>query len=169
MPLLNSALSARPPSRFGSDVEPIGSVTFVDVTGLGLPSPRDAVELIRWKPAEKGVAIAGSKKDKAAGTFKKTFGMHALACWIDNTGELASVMLHAGNAGSNTAADLIVVLGGGDRAGPAPLPAQAAGHLRRTGWPDSLVFRAAMERPQDPQGGTRTGPNRMECVTKQSV
>jgi hypothetical protein len=33
-----------------------------------------------------------------------------LACWIDNTGELASLMLRAGNAGSNTATDLIALL-----------------------------------------------------------
>lgn len=51
-----------------------------------------------------------SKKEHAAGTFKKTFGMHPLGCWIDNTGELASLLLRPGNAGSNTAADLIAVL-----------------------------------------------------------
>jgi hypothetical protein len=56
------------------------------------------------------LVISHSKKDRAAGTFKRTFGHHPLACWIDNTGELASLMLRAGNAGSNTAADLIAVL-----------------------------------------------------------
>jgi hypothetical protein len=52
-----------------------------------------------------------SKKDKAAGTYKKSYGMHPLACWVDNTGELASLLLRGGGAGSNTAADLINVLG----------------------------------------------------------
>ena len=37
--------------------------------------------------------------------------MHPLACWVDNTGELASLLLRGGGAGSNTAADLITVLG----------------------------------------------------------
>jgi hypothetical protein len=56
------------------------------------------------------LVTAHSKKDRAAGTYKKTFGHYPLAAWIDNTGELASLMLRAGNAGSNTAADLIAVL-----------------------------------------------------------
>jgi hypothetical protein len=56
------------------------------------------------------IVVAHSKKDRAAPTFKKTFGHHPLGCWIDNTGELAAALLRAGNAGSNTAADLITVL-----------------------------------------------------------
>lgn len=56
------------------------------------------------------LVVTHSKKDRSAGTFKKTYGMHPLACWVDNTGELASLMLRPGNAGSNTAADLIAVL-----------------------------------------------------------
>jgi hypothetical protein len=51
-----------------------------------------------------------SKKAKAAPTFKKGFGHHPLGCWIDNTGELAALTLRAGNAGSNTVADLITVV-----------------------------------------------------------
>lgn len=56
------------------------------------------------------IVPAHSKKDRAAPTFKKTFGHHPLGCWIDDTGELASLLLRAGNAGSNTADDLISVL-----------------------------------------------------------
>jgi hypothetical protein len=56
------------------------------------------------------IVVSHSKKDRSAGTFKRTFGHHPLACWIDNTGELASLMLRAGNAGSNTATELIAVL-----------------------------------------------------------
>lgn len=56
------------------------------------------------------IVVAHSNKDRAAGTFKKTYGHHPLACWIDNTGELASLLLRPGNAGANTAADLITVL-----------------------------------------------------------
>jgi hypothetical protein len=57
------------------------------------------------------LVVAHSKKERAAPTFKKTFGHHPLGCWIDNSGELASLLLRPGNAGSNTAADLITVLG----------------------------------------------------------
>jgi hypothetical protein len=57
------------------------------------------------------LVVAHSKKEHAAPTFKKTFGHHPLGCWIDNSGELASLRLRPGNAGSNTAADLIAVLG----------------------------------------------------------
>ena len=57
------------------------------------------------------LVVAHSKKERAAPTFKKTFGHHPIGCWIDNTGELASLLLRPGNAGSNTATDLIGVLG----------------------------------------------------------
>jgi len=56
------------------------------------------------------LVVAHSRKERAAPTFKKTYGHHPLGCWIDNTGELASLLLRAGNAGSNTADDLIAVL-----------------------------------------------------------
>jgi Transposase DDE domain group 1 len=56
------------------------------------------------------LVVSHSKKDGAAPTFKKTFGHHPLGCWIDNTGELGSLRLRPGNAGSNTAADLITVV-----------------------------------------------------------
>jgi hypothetical protein len=53
---------------------------------------------------------AHSRKEKAAATYRKGFGHHPLGCWISNTGELAALMLRAGNANANTAADLIAVL-----------------------------------------------------------
>jgi hypothetical protein len=56
------------------------------------------------------LVVAHSKKERAAPTFKKTYGHHPLGCWIDNTGEMAALLLRPGNAGSNTAADLITVL-----------------------------------------------------------
>jgi hypothetical protein len=56
------------------------------------------------------LTIAHSSKQQAAGTFKGTFGFHSLGVWIDNTGELAVLMPRAGNAGADTAADLIDVL-----------------------------------------------------------
>jgi DDE family transposase len=57
------------------------------------------------------LVVAHSKKERAAPTFKKTYGHHPLGCWIDNSGELGSLLLRPGNAGSNTADDLIAVLG----------------------------------------------------------
>ncbi|MBB4138063.1 hypothetical protein BKA16_004688 [Gordonia humi] len=54
------------------------------------------------------------EKENAAPTFKKTFGFHTLASFIDHgpggTGEAAVAMLRPGNAGSNTAADHITVI-----------------------------------------------------------
>src|SRR4051812_20538477 len=66
------------------------------------------------------LVVSHSKKDKAAPTFKKTFGHHPLGCWVDNTGELPALLLRPGNAGSNTAADLIAVIGEAITAVPKP-------------------------------------------------
>jgi hypothetical protein len=56
------------------------------------------------------ITVAHSRKQHAGATFKKSFGFHSLGVWIDNTGELAALMPRPGNAGANTAADLIEVL-----------------------------------------------------------
>lgn len=56
---------------------------------------------------------AHSEKQSAAPTFKKGFGFHPLCAFVDHgqagTGELLTMKLRAGNAGSNTAADHIEV------------------------------------------------------------
>ena len=57
------------------------------------------------------IQVAHSDKEGAAGTFKGSYGHHPLAAWCDNTGEALALMLRPGNAGSNTAADHIAVLG----------------------------------------------------------
>jgi hypothetical protein len=55
-----------------------------------------------------------SDKEHAAPTFKRGFGFHPLCTFVDHgsdgTGEPLAVMLRAGNAGSNTAADHINVV-----------------------------------------------------------
>jgi hypothetical protein len=56
------------------------------------------------------IVVAHSEKEHAAPTFKGTFGFHPLGVWCDNTTELLSAGLRAGNAGANTAADHIEVL-----------------------------------------------------------
>jgi hypothetical protein len=57
------------------------------------------------------IVLAHSEKESAAATWKHTFGYHPLLCFLDATGEALAGMLRPGNAGSNTAADHITVLG----------------------------------------------------------
>lgn len=52
-----------------------------------------------------------SEKNGAAATYKKGFGFHPLLAFLDGTGEALAGILRPGNAGSNTAADHITVLG----------------------------------------------------------
>jgi hypothetical protein len=57
------------------------------------------------------IVIAHSDKDGAAPTYKHTFGFHPILVTCDNTNELLAVRLRPGNAGANTAADHLDVLG----------------------------------------------------------
>jgi hypothetical protein len=58
--------------------------------------------------------IAHSDKELAAPTWKRTYGMHPLACCLDrpevSSGEALAAIQRSGNAGSNTAADHETVL-----------------------------------------------------------
>ena len=56
------------------------------------------------------VITAPSSKERAAPTFKKTFGFHPPAAWRANTFECLAMPLRSGNAGSNTAAGHVKVL-----------------------------------------------------------
>lgn len=51
-----------------------------------------------------------SRKQGAAGTYKKSFGHQPVGAWIDNTGELASLLLRPGSAAPNDAADLVLAV-----------------------------------------------------------
>ena len=53
---------------------------------------------------------AYSEKEQAAGNFKGGYGHHPLLCYLDGTGEGLAAILRPGNAGSNTAADHVLVL-----------------------------------------------------------
>jgi len=53
---------------------------------------------------------AHSEKEKAAGDFKHGYGFHPLGAYTDQTREALAMMLRAGNAGSNTAADHVTVI-----------------------------------------------------------
>jgi Transposase DDE domain group 1 len=59
------------------------------------------------------IVLAHSEKEKAAPTWKKTFGFHPLAAFADHGagagGEALGIVLRPGNAGSNTAAEHIEV------------------------------------------------------------
>ncbi|MGS2620177.1 IS1380 family transposase [Micromonospora sp. LZ34] len=55
--------------------------------------------------------LAHSEKEGADKTYKHTFGFHPLLVTCDNTGEMLAVKLRPGNAGANTAADHLDVLG----------------------------------------------------------
>lgn len=57
------------------------------------------------------VVVAHSEKQQARGTFKGTYGHHPLTGWCESTGESLAVQLRPGNAGSNTAADHISLIG----------------------------------------------------------
>jgi Transposase DDE domain group 1 len=56
------------------------------------------------------VITCSSRKERAAGTYKGTWGFHPLAAWCANTFECLSMMLRPGNAGSNTASEHVTVL-----------------------------------------------------------
>jgi hypothetical protein len=75
------------------------------------------------------LVTAHSDKEQAAPTFKRGYGHHPLAAFVDHgqagTGEPVAIMLRKGNAGSNTAVDHITVI----RQALKQLPAgNAAGH-----------------------------------------
>ena len=54
---------------------------------------------------------AHSEKEGAAGTYKGGFGFHPLLCFEAATGEALAGVLRPGNAGANTAADHVALLG----------------------------------------------------------
>ena len=54
---------------------------------------------------------AHSEKDGAAGTFKGGFGFHPLLAYLDESREALAGVLRPGNAGANTAADHVDVVG----------------------------------------------------------
>jgi hypothetical protein len=57
------------------------------------------------------IVVAHSDKEGAAATYKHTYGFHPILVTCNNTGELLTIKLRPGNAGANTAADHLDVLG----------------------------------------------------------
>jgi Transposase DDE domain group 1 len=56
------------------------------------------------------IVVTHSEKERAAATFKHSFGYHPVLAFCDNTHEALAGILRPGNAGSNTAADHITLL-----------------------------------------------------------
>jgi hypothetical protein len=56
------------------------------------------------------LVVSHSDKEQASATFKRTWGLHPLTGWCDNTREFLAGKLRPGSAGSNTVADHIEVL-----------------------------------------------------------
>lgn len=73
------------------------------------------------------LVTAHSDKEQARPTFKKGYGFHPLCAFVDHgpagTGEPLTILLRAGNAGSNTATDHQTVIADAlDQAGLGPRP-----------------------------------------------
>ncbi len=83
-----------------------------ELTGAELPGSRAAGRVLEQVVIDLDATLvtAHSDKEGAKGNFKGGFGYHPLGAWLDNTGEALSAVLRPGNAGSNTAADHLLVL-----------------------------------------------------------
>jgi len=83
-----------------------------ELTGTELPGSRAAGTTITDVVIDLDATLvtAHSEKQDARGNFKGGFGHHPLGAWLDNTNEALAMVLRPGNAGSNTAADHLVVL-----------------------------------------------------------
>jgi len=83
-----------------------------ELTGAELPGSRAAGKTISEVVIDLDATLvtAHSDKEDARGNFKGGFGHHPLGAWLDNSNEALAMVLRPGNAGSNTAADHLVVL-----------------------------------------------------------
>lgn len=83
-----------------------------ELTGAELPGSRAAGKVIKdiVIDIDATLVTAHSDKEGAKGNFKGGFGYHPIGAWLDNTGEALGAILRPGNAGSNTAADHLILL-----------------------------------------------------------
>jgi hypothetical protein len=112
------------PDLFGGVASDSTAFRVIDaIDEAGLERLRGAVATARaqaWKlgarPARTVIDVdatltgAHSEKEQAAGNFKGGYGHHPLLCYLDGSGEGLAAILRPGNAGSNTAADHVLVL-----------------------------------------------------------
>ncbi len=83
-----------------------------ELTGTELPGSRAAGRTIGHVVIDLDATLvtAHSDKEDSRGNFKGGFGHHPLGAWLDNSNEALAMVLRPGNAGSNTAADHLLVL-----------------------------------------------------------
>jgi len=72
---------------------------------------RDIGEGVVVLDVDSTIVLAHSDKDGAAPTYKHTWGFHPILVTCDNTNEMLAIRLRPGNAGANTTADHLDVLG----------------------------------------------------------
>jgi hypothetical protein len=84
-----------------------------EVAGRELPAAKAAGKDLDYAVIDLDATLVEvhSEKERAAGHFKGGYGYHPLLAFLDNTNEALAGVLRPGNAGSNTAADHIAVLG----------------------------------------------------------
>ncbi len=96
----------------------LGRVTSTEIRGLWAADRRSRAAVMgvqrSWSrlviDIDATIVTTRSNKQDAAGTFKKSFGFHPLVALIADLREVLTVMVRPGNAGSNTAADHVLVL-----------------------------------------------------------
>jgi hypothetical protein len=99
----------RPRGRLGTTAEATGQALPASlVAGVPLFDRQGRPVLVIDEDAT--IVACHSEKESAAATFKHSFGFHPVLAFCDNSNEALAGMLRPGNAGSNTAADLIAVL-----------------------------------------------------------
>ena len=78
----------------------------------GLPASKAAGQTVPGLviDIDASIVLCHSEKEKAAPTWKSTFGYYPIFAFCDNTQEAMAALLRKGNAGSSTAADHIEVL-----------------------------------------------------------
>ncbi len=81
-----------------------------ELTGAELPGSRAAGKTIDQIVIDFDATLVTAHSDKEGAKGKGGFGYHPLGAWLDNTGEALAAVLRPGNAGSNTAADHLLVL-----------------------------------------------------------
>jgi hypothetical protein len=84
-----------------------------ELTGRELPPARAAGRDLDYVVVDLDAMLVEvhSEKELAAGHFKGGYGYHPLLAFLDNTNEALAGILRPGNAGANTAADHIRLLG----------------------------------------------------------
>jgi hypothetical protein len=165
---LAKVLAAARLQAWGHIVARHGQLPAVKVAGADLVrpgadgEPDRPVAVVRLDAT---VIEAHSSKTKAAGHF----GFHPLSAWCTNIGDNLATMLRPGNAGSNTAADHVLVLDAALAQIPGPWRADVLVTVDGAGASRDLVthltrLNTALEHGRDTGVGADVGADRVEGV-----